>query len=69
KMVVTGDLTQSDLLASQGKNGLELAVEILKNVDGIEFVYLDVTDIVRHNLVQKIINAYEKFENKSKNKS
>ncbi|BAL80950.1 PhoH family protein [Caldisericum exile] len=69
KMVVTGDLTQSDLLAAQGKNGLELSVEILRDVDGIEFVYLDVSDIVRHSLVQKIINAYEKFENKSKDKN
>jgi len=67
KMVVTGDLTQSDLLASQGRNGLEVAIDILRNVEGIEFVFLDVNDIVRHTLVQKIINAYEKFENKTKN--
>lgn len=69
KMVVTGDITQSDLLASQGKNGLEIALEILKGVEGIEFVILDTEDIVRHSLVQKIINAYEKFESKSKNKN
>jgi phosphate starvation-inducible PhoH-like protein len=67
KMVVTGDLTQSDLLASQGRNGLEVAIDILRNVEGIEFVFLDINDIVRHTLVQKIINAYEKFENKTKN--
>ncbi|MCI4463156.1 MAG: PhoH family protein [Caldisericum sp.] len=67
KMVITGDLTQSDLLASQGRNGLEVAIDILRNVEGIEFVFLDINDIVRHTLVQKIINAYEKFENKTKN--
>jgi len=67
KMVVTGDLTQSDLLTSQGRNGLEIAVEVLKDIKGIEFIYLDVTDIVRHNLVQKIINAYENYETKKDN--
>ena len=40
------------------------AAEILKDVDGIGFVYLDETDVVRHNLVRKIIRAYERTENK-----
>jgi len=67
KMVITGDLTQSDLLISQGRNGLEMAIEILRDIDkGIAFEFLGINDIVRHSLVQKIINAYEKFENKRK---
>jgi len=59
KFIVTGDITQIDLPRNQ-KSGLVHAREILKNIKGIEFVYLDESDIVRHNLVSKIINAYKK---------
>jgi phosphate starvation-inducible PhoH-like protein len=66
KMVITGDVTQSDLLPSQGEDGLAAASKILKNVEGIAFVYLTSKDVVRHELVQKIIDAYERLENANK---
>lgn len=59
KMVITGDLTQIDLPKGK-KSGLQIALDILGNVNGIEFIHLQATDVVRHTLVQKIINAYEK---------
>jgi len=59
KAVITGDLTQSDL--PQGKAiGLLQAQEILKSIPGIKFIYFSGTDVVRHSLVQRIIEAYEK---------
>lgn len=61
KMVVTGDITQIDL--PEGKvSGLKDVQEILKGVPGIAFVYLSDRDVVRHELVQRIIKAYERFE-------
>lgn len=61
KMVITGDVTQIDLPKGVA-SGLRLAEKLLKNIDGISFVYLDESDVVRHPLVQKIIRAYEKDE-------
>lgn len=59
KAVITGDMTQSDL--PQGKPlGLLQAQDILKEIQGIKFIYLSGSDVVRHNLVQKIIEAYDK---------
>jgi Phosphate starvation-inducible protein PhoH, predicted ATPase len=59
KMIITGDVTQVDL--PKGKlSGLRTARNLLKNVDGISFVDLHSTDVVRHPLVQKIIDAYDK---------
>ena len=58
KFVVTGDITQIDLPKNQ-PSGLVKAQEILKNIDEIEFVYLNEKDVVRHKLVTKIIKAYE----------
>ncbi|SMO50205.1 phosphate starvation-inducible protein PhoH [Melghirimyces algeriensis] len=57
KMVVTGDVTQVDLPRGK-KSGLKEAEQILKPVDDIQFVYLTQADVVRHNLVQKVIDAY-----------
>ncbi len=58
KTVITGDITQVDL---QGKaSGLIEAKSILKDIEGIKFVYFDGKDVVRHELVQEIIKAYEK---------
>jgi len=57
KMIVTGDITQIDLPYAQ-KSGLIDALEILKNVKGIAKVEFDVNDIVRHKLVQRIVEAY-----------
>jgi phosphate starvation-inducible PhoH-like protein len=60
KMVVTGDLTQVDL--PPGKTcGLLNASEVLRGVDGISFVQFDDADVVRHSLVQKIVQAYERY--------
>lgn len=61
KMIVTGDITQTDL-PKQQQSGLIVASKILKSVDGIAFCYLTQADVVRHPLVQKIVAAYEKFE-------
>ena len=63
KAVITGDATQSDL--PQGEEpGLISAARILKNIEGIKFVYLTGEDVVRHELVQRIIEAYEKANSK-----
>lgn len=61
KAVVTGDITQIDL-PNDKKSGLKDAMRILSGIDGIEFVYLTEKDVVRHELVQRIIKAYEKHE-------
>ena len=63
RMVVTGDVTQTDLPTHQ-TSGLAVAEKILKNVDGIAFCYLSQADVVRHSLVQAIVKAYEKYEKK-----
>ncbi|MGG1677457.1 PhoH family protein [Neobacillus sp. NRS-1170] len=59
KMVITGDQTQIDL-PKGAKSGLIMAEEILQNVKGLSFVFLEQSDVVRHPLVAKIIDAYEK---------
>ena len=61
KFVITGDITQVDLPRNQN-SGLVQAMKILKNIKGIDFITLDVRDVVRHKLVTRIINAYEKKE-------
>ena len=58
KVVITGDLTQKDL-ANGVKSGLEEAVKILKNIEGIGFSNLTNKDVVRHPVVAQIIRAYE----------
>ena len=65
KMIVTGDMTQIDLPSSQ-ISGLVQAIKILKGVKGISFIELNKKDIVRHKLVTRIVEAYEKFEEKTK---
>ncbi|MBR1650891.1 MAG: PhoH family protein [Lachnospiraceae bacterium] len=65
KVVVTGDETQKDL-APGVKSGLDIAQRVLSNVEGISFCKLTNKDVVRHPLVQKIVEAYDKFENKEK---
>jgi phosphate starvation-inducible protein PhoH and related proteins len=61
KMVVTGDLTQTDLPSNQS-SGLGMAEKILRSVEGIAFCHLSKADVVRHPMVQRIVEAYEKFE-------
>jgi len=60
KMVVNGDITQIDLPLGR-RSGLLDALEVLKGVAGISFVYFDERDVVRHSLVQRIVKAYEKY--------
>lgn len=60
KAVITGDVTQIDLPEGK-KSGLVEAANILKNIDDIAIIKLNQTDVVRHKLVQKIINAYENY--------
>ncbi len=67
KMIVTGDMTQIDLPSSQ-TSGLVQALKILKGVKGISFIELNKKDIVRHKLVTRIVEAYEKFEEKKYDK-
>jgi len=64
RAVVTGDVTQIDLPPERGSGLLEIQT-ILANVEGIKFVYLTGDDVVRHELVQRIIEAYEAFDKKS----
>jgi phosphate starvation-inducible PhoH-like protein len=59
KAVVTGDITQIDL--PQGKSGLVDALKIVKDVEGLGFIYFDEKDVVRHKLVQQIVKAYDAF--------
>ncbi len=67
KAVVTGDVTQIDLPHDKG-SGLKEVQKVLKNIEGIAFCYLSEKDVVRHPLVQKIITAYEKYNQSQKQK-
>ncbi len=60
KMVVNGDITQIDL-PNVRRSGLIDAIEVLKGVEGISFVQFDERDVVRHSLVQRIVKAYERY--------
>lgn len=62
RAIITGDVTQTDLPQRQ-HSGLISIQRILKDIEGISFVYLDESDVVRHRLVREIIEAYEKHEN------
>ncbi|HET8667085.1 MAG TPA: PhoH family protein [Terriglobales bacterium] len=64
KAVITGDITQIDLPNAR-KSGLIEASEILKDIDGISFIYFDESDVVRHQLVQRIIRAYDDFKSRN----
>ncbi|MFZ4451985.1 PhoH family protein [Salibacterium aidingense] len=61
KMVVNGDLTQVDLPKGQ-QSGLKTAIHILEHINNIGFIYLQPTDVVRHTIVQQILDAYEEAE-------
>ena len=64
KVIITGDKTQKDL-PSSAASGLDVAMKVLKKVDGISFCELTSKDVVRHPLVQKIVQAYEEYEKKA----
>ena len=61
KAVVTGDITQIDLPEGQ-RSGLKVVQDILKGIKGLEFIYLEATDVVRHKIVQDIVEAYGRYE-------
>lgn len=63
KCVITGDVTQIDLPDGK-RSGLKEAVKILRGIEGLEICHLSASDIVRHPLVQKIIEAYTRYESK-----
>lgn len=65
KAVITGDITQIDL-DDRRASGLVKVQKILKGIPGIEFIYLSEKDVVRHQLVQSIIKAYEKYEKRQR---
>ncbi len=67
KVIITGDATQKDL-SPDVKSGLDIATEVLKNIDDIAFCNLTSADVVRHPLVQKIVMAYESYEKRLQNK-
>jgi hypothetical protein len=60
KAVITGDITQIDLPAGR-RSGLVEAIEVVGKIEGIAFVHFNERDVVRHNLVQQIIKAYDEF--------
>ncbi len=65
KVVITGDQTQKDLPIGT-KSGLDVAIKVLSKIDDIGFSYLTSQDVVRHPLVQKIVKAYESYEERQK---
>ncbi len=68
KAIITGDVTQVDL-PIRSESGLIIVQDILRNVEGVSFVYFGKQDVVRHKLVKDIIDAYEKFSNGNNKKS
>ena len=65
RMVVTGDPSQTDLPGGQ-RSGLNDAVDTLKNVEGVRFIRLTSQDVVRHDLVTRIVEAYDARDKKAK---
>ena len=65
KVVVNGDTTQIDLPAGR-RSGLVHAIEVLKDVEEISFIYMNERDVVRHELVKKIILSYDRYEKENK---
>ena len=60
KVVVTGDVTQIDLPEGRGRSGLLAVRDVLQGIDDLVFVELGAGDVVRHRIVQDIVNAYER---------
>ena len=65
KVIITGDKTQKDL-PSGAVSGLDVAMKVLKKIDDIGFCQLTSKDVVRHPLVQQIVQAYDAYEKKQK---
>ena len=68
KAVITGDITQIDLPAGK-RSGLLEVIDVLGSMDDIPFVYFDEKDVVRHNLVQRIVRAYDTYQSKELERS
>ena len=68
RAIITGDITQTDLPRSQ-RSGLAHAIEVLKGIPDIKFNYFQTSDVVRHPLVQKIVEAYQKSDKKESAKN
>jgi phosphate starvation-inducible PhoH-like protein len=68
RVVVTGDITQIDL-GRDKQSGLKQVTGILKNIEGIDFIYLSDRDVVRHRLVMEIIRAYQRHTDSNMNES
>ena len=68
KVIITGDMTQKDL-PDHTRSGLDVAVRVLRNIEDIGFCYLTSQDVVRHPLVQRIVEAYDVYEASSKKES
>lgn len=68
KVIITGDLSQKDLPAGQS-SGLDVALKVLKNIDDIGISMLSSKDVVRHPLVQKIVKAYDEYEQRAQRAS
>jgi phosphate starvation-inducible PhoH-like protein len=68
KAIITGDMTQVDLPRNQ-RSGLQTAVRILKNIDGIGHIELDEEDVVRHRLVKQILRAYNQEHEKEQTRA
>lgn len=66
KAIITGDLSQKDL-PKDASSGLEVALKVLRNIEGISTIRFSSQDVVRHPLVQKIVDAYENYENRRTN--
>ena len=67
KAIITGDLTQKDLSADT-KSGLEIALRVVRNIEGISICEFTSKDVVRHPLVQKIVEAYDEYDKKTASK-
>lgn len=68
KVIITGDQTQKDLPAGQ-VSGLDVAMKVLRDIEGIGFEFLTSRDVVRHPLVQRIVQAYEEYETAQQRRS
>ena len=62
--VITGDITQVDLPRSQ-QSGLRQAIEVLGSVEGLSFTFFNARDVVRHTLVRKVVQAYDRHDHRS----
>ena len=67
KVIVTGDRSQKDLPAGQA-SGLDVAIHVLDKIEDIGFINLTSQDVVRHPLVQKIVEAYDRYEHRDEEK-